>query len=99
VNLRERVLAAVHGAIDEVNGIWPDLKLRKENGTTLMGDGTAMDSTSFVAFAVSVEERLDQDLRVTLSVMDLVGEGETAPLTLESLVERIERSLACGAQQ
>ena len=89
--VRDRVLKALQGAVDEVNQLRADgahLDLSPE--TVLVGDGGSLDSLGLVNLLVSAEERLEDEFGRSPSLTDELGADQAAFETVGALVDRVE---------
>jgi len=76
-----KILAILHQAVDELNVQLPrDKKLAKGEDTTLIGDGSVLDSLNLMTFLVAVEEKLSETgLEIALAD-EAAGSPDTTPL-------------------
>lgn len=94
---REKVIDAIHRAIDQVNQLRPEgFKLPKTLDTVLLGESGTLDSLGFVNLVVAAEEQLEQSLGRPIVLTD--EEALTAPTgpfrTVGSLVDHVLSILA-----
>ena len=81
-------------AIDEINERYPEEKrLSKSVDTVLTGESGELDSLGLVSFVVAVEERIQNDLGVNISLADEIGNVDGALRTPETLAEHIANEL------
>jgi acyl carrier protein len=72
---RNEILAIMYQCIDELNELLvPEQQLSKTPHTSLFGDAGGLDSLGFVNFIALVEEKLENRLRIALSLMDGANE-------------------------
>jgi acyl carrier protein len=68
---RENVLAAIYGAVDEVNEARaPGEQLEKTPETVLFGRAAKLDSLGLVTLIVAAEQRIEETFGVTLTLAD-----------------------------
>ena len=68
---RDTVQRVLFDAIDEINDALPDdRKLRKQPETRLFGGESTLDSLGLVNLIVAIEQRLDEDLGLALTLAD-----------------------------
>ena len=89
-----KIIQSIMDAIDEINERYPEEKrLSKSLDTALTGESGRLDSLGLVIFIVSVEERIQNDLGINISLADEIGEIDGALRTPETLAEYIANEL------
>ena len=89
-----KIIQSIMDAIDEINERYPEEKrLSKSVDTVLTGESGKLDSLGLVSFVVSVEERIQNDLGVNISLADEIGNVDGALRTPETLAEHIANEL------
>ena len=89
-----KIIQSIMDAIDEINERYPEEKrLSKSVDTVLTGESGKLDSLGLVSFIVSVEERIQNDLGVNISLADEIGNVDGALRTPETLAEHIAKEL------
>ncbi len=94
-----RVLGAVFGAIDDVNQLLPaEHHVEKSLDAPILGPTAELDSMGFINLIAALEERIEAELGVTLS---LVGReaGTGTFKTVSTLVAYISQVLAEKARR
>lgn len=89
-----KITEAIYRAIDEVNETLPDdKKIAKSLETNLLGEDGAIDSLGLTMFIISVEQKLDEVLGVTVSLVDgtALSEENSPFRTVQSLTDHIVR--------
>lgn len=95
--MNEKVLACVYAAIDEANEDRQDLpQLEKSLETPIHGTASGLDSLGLINFVVAVEEEIDRDLGVTITLSDDRSlSQEPSPFeSVRTLVEYIDVLIA-----
>ena len=88
----EKVTQAILGAIDEINGQLPKgEKLEKSVSAALFGDGGKLDSLGLVSLITTVEQRIEEDFNMTLTLLEEVAdlEKENPFRTVQGLADYI----------
>ena len=81
-------------AIDEINERYPDeKKIPKSVDTILTGESGKLDSLGLVIFVVEVEERIQNNLGMNISLADEIGDSDGALRTPETLADHIANEL------
>ena len=89
-----KIIQSIMDAIDEINERYPEEKrLSKSVDTVLTGESGKLDSLGLVSFVVSVEERIQNDLGVNISLVDELGNVDGPLRTPETLAEHIANEL------
>ena len=89
-----KIIQSIMDAIDEINERNPEEKrLSKSVDTVLTGESGELDSLGLVSFVVAVEERIQNDLGVNISLADEIGNVDGALRTPETLAEHIANEL------
>jgi acyl carrier protein len=94
---QEQVLLAVYSAVDELNQQLPgNSQVAKSPDSILFGDSGTLDSLSLINFITLVEERVEQQLGKSVSLMDADSlSPKNSPFrTVSTLTEYIQRLLA-----
>lgn len=89
---RQRVVDAVFSAVDALNAQRRDKPpLEKDLGTVLYGTGSAVDSLGLIELVVVVEEQVERDLGLSITLVDdRALSQETSPFsTLGTLVDYV----------
>lgn len=88
----ERVFQVLYRAVDRVNAELPDERqLKKEPQTILFGKGGRLDSLGLVSFIVEVEQELEEEFGVGVTLADerAMSQKNSPFLTLQTLEEYI----------
>jgi hypothetical protein len=93
----DEVLAVVLDAIREYNSQEGEERVVPSRETALIGGASRFDSVAAVVLASIVEERLEQRLNQTISVLDVFGAAGTEYLDVGGLAERIARKVGRAA--
>jgi len=89
-----KIIQSIMDAIDEINERYPEEKrLSKSVDTVLTGESGKLDSLGLVIFIVAVEERIQNDLGITISLADEIGKNDGALRTTETLADYIANEL------
>ena len=89
-----KIIQSIMDAIDEINERYPEEKrLSKSVDTVLTGESGKLDSLGLVSFVVAVEERIQNDLGVNISLADEIGNVDGALRTPATLAEHIANEL------
>ena len=89
-----KIIQSIMDAIDEINERYPEEKrLSKSVDTVLTGESGKLDSLGLVSFVVAVEERIQNDLGVNISLADEMGNVDGVLRTPETLAEHIANEL------
>jgi acyl carrier protein len=89
-----KIIQSIMDAIDEINERYPEEKrLSKSVDTVLTVQSGKLDSLGLVNFVVSVEERIQNDLGINISLADEIGKIDGALRTPETLAEHIANEL------
>ena len=89
-----KIIQSIMDAIDEINERYPEEKrLSKSVDTVLTGESGKLDSLGLVSFIVAVEERIQNDLGVNISLADEIGNVDGALRTPATLAEHIANEL------
>ncbi len=89
-SLNQLVLAALYGAMDELNESLPDgARLEKDLDAVLFGKSDSIDSMDFVKLLIIFEEKVGDDADATISVMDdrALSQDNSPFRTVRSLVD------------
>jgi acyl carrier protein len=71
---RDRIMEVIYAALDEVNEARPPReRVAKLPDVRLIGDGGALDSLALVNLMVSVEERVEREIGVAVSLADALA--------------------------
>ena len=83
-----KIIQSIMDAIDEINERYPEEKrLSKSVDTVLTGELGKLDSLGLVSFVVSVEERIQNDLGINISLADEIGNVDGPLRTIKTLVD------------
>jgi len=93
MELREGILQAIFDAIDEIHQNSPDIRLERSPAAILVGSNSPLDSTTFLTFAISVEENLERILQIQVPVIDLIEEIPDTGWTVGDMANRIEKEV------
>ena len=88
----DRVLQALYRAVDRVNAELPDeRRLNKAPQTVLFGKGGGLDSLGLVSFIVEVEQELEEEFGVGVTLADerAMSQKNSPFLTLQTLEEYV----------
>lgn len=73
---RDKVRQVVFAALDEINELQPhDKQVPKDMDTILTGDHAVLSSLGLVNLLAAIEERLEDELGVSLSILGGDGAG------------------------
>ena len=85
-----KIIQSIMDAIDEINERYPEEKrLSKSVDTVLTGESGKLDSLGLVSFVVAVEERIQNDLGVNISLADEIGNVDGPLRTTKTLVDHL----------
>jgi acyl carrier protein len=90
----EKALACVYNAADEMNDtLPPDGKLEKSPETVIFGKDGKLDSLGIVNFIVAVEEQIEEEFDVELTLADENASAmEESPFaTMETLAKYVAK--------
>ena len=91
---KEKIIQSIMDASDEINERYPEeKKLPKSLDTVLTGESGKLDSLGLVIFIVEVEERIQNDLGMNISLADEIGDIDGALRTPETLADHIANEL------
>lgn len=66
---KERILQVIYQAVEEVNELFPkDQRLEKKPETRLYAEGGGLDSVNLVRFIIETEQKLEEELDITISI-------------------------------
>ena len=88
----DRILQAIYRAVDLVNEERPAGKgLQKSPQTTLFGKGGQLDSLGLVSFIVEVEQQVEEELGVSITLADerAMSQQKSPFLTIQSLADYV----------
>lgn len=69
--LKQRVVDVIYRAADDFNAEWePEARITHSLDSLLFGRGGSLDSLGLVNFIVAVEQRLERELGVSLTLAD-----------------------------
>ncbi|HEX8138290.1 MAG TPA: hypothetical protein VF544_11915 [Pyrinomonadaceae bacterium] len=88
----DRILQAIYRAVDAVNEERPkDQGLQKSPQTTLFGKGGQLDSLGLVSFIVEVEQQVEEELGVSITLADerAMSQQKSPFLTIRSLADYV----------
>ena len=89
-----KIIQSIMDAIDEINERYPEEKrLSKSVDTVLTGESGKLDSLGLMSFVAAVEERIQNDLGVNISLADEIGNVDGVLRTPETLAEHIANEL------
>jgi acyl carrier protein len=94
--VKNDILDAVYAGIDQLNRQNPDSKpIRKAPDTPLYGSESALDSLGLINLIVAVEQRVEQRLRVPITLADdRALSQEVSPFSsVQALVDYIDKLL------
>lgn len=95
----EKVIQAVMAAIDELNEQLPkEKRLEKSVDTPLFGNGSDLDSLGLVSLATTIEQKIEEDLGITMTLLEDIAALEDAnPFkTVKTLADYISSMLGKG---
>ena len=90
---KEKITEIIFSVIDDINLELPDnMKLNKDLGTVLFGEGSAIDSLALVNFVVVSEQRILEELDQSISLTDerAMSQKNSPFRTVETLVDYIK---------
>lgn len=71
ITSKQRVIESIQASIDEVNQtLAPDRQLERDPSTVLFGEGSKLESLGLVTLIVGVEQRISDDLGVTVTLVN-----------------------------
>lgn len=71
MNTQDKIMQIIYEVIDETNArLPPERRLEKSDETVLFGKQGQLDSMGLVHFIVGVEDRLREDLGISITVAD-----------------------------
>jgi acyl carrier protein len=88
----ERILQAIYRAVDAANEERPVGKaLEKSPQTTLFGKGGQLDSLGLVSFIVEVEQQVEEELGVQITLADerAMSQQKSPFLTIRTLADYV----------
>lgn len=88
----ERILQAIYRAVDAINEERPRGRaLEKSPQTTLFGKGGQLDSLGLVSFIVEVEQQVEEELGVSITLADerAMSRQRSPFLTIQSLADYV----------
>ena len=88
----EKIREAIYHAIDEMNEQLPKGRtLEKSPQTILFGKGGQLDSLGLVSFIVEVEQKIEEELGVSITLADerAMSQKSSPFLTLQTLSEYV----------
>jgi acyl carrier protein len=90
---RQEIVQVIYDAIDDMNDEL-DVRIPKAEDTVLFGEGSALDSIGLVRLILAIEEGVEDDLNVSITLADEKAMSrERSPFrTVSSLAEYV-RSL------
>ncbi|MCK4774962.1 MAG: hypothetical protein KAT30_09250 [Candidatus Krumholzibacteria bacterium] len=91
--MREKILEVIFRAIDEVNdALPPKNRLAKSPDTTLFGEGATLDSIGLVNLIVATEQRLLEDLDVSVTIANerAISREKSPFRSVDMLAEYVE---------
>lgn len=93
-----QILQLLQEVIEAFNdGLASEQPLLAAPDTLLVGNGATLDSLGFVNFVVMVEEALERQFGLEISVVDMLTDDPAAPLTVAQLAKRLAVRLTAGA--
>lgn len=90
----QQIESVIMAAIDDLNEhVAPEMRLRKALDEQIYGRGGKLDSLALVNFILDVEERINSELDVSVSLADdsAVSQSRSVFRTVSSLAEYIGR--------
>jgi D-alanine--poly(phosphoribitol) ligase subunit 2 len=88
----ERILQAIYRAVDATNEERPKGKgLEKSPQTALFGKGGQLDSLGLVSFIVEVEQQVEEELGVAITLADerAMSQEKSPFMTIQSLADYV----------
>ena len=89
---KEQIIQAVFLAVDELNEILSEEKqIEKSGDSPLFGKGSSLDSLGLVNLIVAIEENVEDEFNITLTLADekAMSRKRSPFLTIETLVDYI----------
>lgn len=91
---RETIQELVYAAVDDVNAILgAGRRLAKTADTVILGPGSRLDSLGLVNLIVGVEDRVQAEYAVALTLADELMQPETTLQTLGALAGYVHRCI------
>lgn len=96
---RDQIIAAVFNAVDEANEASESIKLKKSLDQPLYGEEGALDSLGVVNLIVAVEEAIEDEHNVTITLADerAMSQKRSPFRSIETLVDYIAILVNGGA--
>ena len=94
--MKEKIHQSIFNSIDSLNAQLPNEgHIEKSNNTALFGSGSKLDSLEFVNLVVAVEQNIEDEFDVTITLADeRAMSQETSPFrTVGTLTDYIEMLL------
>lgn len=86
----ELIRKSVFDAIDDVNELLSEeYKLQKSSETVLLGESGGLDSIELVNFIVAVEEHINSNLGINISLVDEIANSDGALRTVETFINYV----------
>ena len=89
---RERIVAAIYGAVDEINKQLPKgVRVEKSQDAPLYGKSSKLESIDLVGFIIEVEEKVKEELGVSITIADeqAMSQQNSPFLTLGTLTDYV----------
>ena len=89
---RETIVSAIKAAINDINETLPrDRKISTADDAALYGSGGVIDSLTLTLLIVAVEQKIEQSLHYTISLVDMsiVAEENNAFRNITTLADHI----------
>ena len=96
----DRITEIIWSAIDEVNELLPvEARIPKDADAVLLGQGGGLDSFGLVNLVVALEQRIEDEFHVTLTLADerAMSRSRSPFRTVRSLHEYVEKLLNDGS--
>jgi acyl carrier protein len=94
-----KIIESVYRAVDEVNELQPSgVNLEKSLKTALFGDGAILDSLGLVGLIVAVEEQIQDEFGVAVTLADerALSQSQSPFLTIGTLVDYVNMLISEG---
>lgn len=92
---KERIQEAIYGAIDVLNNQINGLDIEKAPDTTLLGNGSKLDSMALVSFMIAIEEQVEDkfDAPISMAVDSDLSSASNPFRNVATLVDFIDGKL------
>ncbi|MBF0387383.1 MAG: hypothetical protein HQL20_05960 [Candidatus Omnitrophica bacterium] len=98
---KEKILTAIKDAINDINETLPrDRKISVHNDVPLYGPGGVVDSLTLTLLIVAIEQKIEQSLQKTVSLVDLsiISDENNVFKNISTLTEHLSSLIGQNAQ-